>query len=54
MDARTEPNTEFGHIEGCEILRVEGEDARLELRRCAPSCPHGEVVLLRPDQAEGF
>ena len=54
MDTRTQPNTGFGHVEGCEILRVEAEDACLEFLRCAPSCPHGEVVLLRPDQAERF
>jgi hypothetical protein len=54
MDTRTQPNTGFGHVEGCEILRVEAEDACLEFLRCAPSCPHGEVVLLRPDQTERF
>jgi hypothetical protein len=54
MSARTEANKEFGHVEGCKILRVEGEDARIELLRCAPNCPHGEIVLLRPDQAERF
>jgi hypothetical protein len=47
-------DTGFGDVEGCEIMRVEAEDACLEFVRCAPSCPHGEVVLLRPDQAERF
>ena len=49
-----EPNTGFGHITGCEIVRVEGDARALELLRCAPSCPHGEVCLPRPDQANWF
>lgn len=49
-----EPNTGFGHIIGCEIVRVEGDVGVLELLKCAPSCPHGEVYLPRPDQARWF
>jgi hypothetical protein len=52
MVTRTLTNTEFGHIDGCKILRVEDDDASLEFRRCAPACPHGEVVLMRPDEGE--
>ena len=44
------PNTGFGHITGCEIVRVESDAGALELFRCAPSCPHGEIYLPRPDQ----
>jgi hypothetical protein len=47
-----EPNTGFGHITGCEIVRVEGDAGVLQLLSCAPSCPHGEVYLPRPDQAD--
>jgi hypothetical protein len=49
-----EPNPGFGHVTGCEIVRVEGEAGVLELLRCAPSCPHGEVYLPRPEQASWF
>ena len=44
------PNTAFGHVTGCEIVRAEGDAGVLELLRCAPSCPHGEIYLPRPDQ----
>jgi hypothetical protein len=49
-----EPNTGFGHITGCEIVRVEDEAGALELLSPAASCPHGEVYVSRPDQASWF